>query len=116
MIICIVNDMLSIKKEIAQGETDSLLPILVGQGKDPQAAMDHAFEMVQTAKWELDAAARRLSEKTKPSYNKQVCCDLEKFVDSCRMACTGSTVWSIESGRYKIGVPSLKGGVMVCLE
>lgn len=116
MIICIVNDMLSIKKEIAQDETDSLLPILVGQGKSPQAAMDHAFGMVQSAKWALDAAARRLSEKARASYSEQTCCDLDRFVDSCRMACTGSTVWSIESGRYKIGVPSLKGGVMICLE
>lgn len=116
MIICIVNDMLSIKKEIAQDETDSLLPILVGSGKTPQMAMDHAFGMVQSAKWALDAAAQRLSEKVRSSYNEQVRCDLEKFVDSCRMACTGSTIWSIESGRYKIGVPSLKGGVMIFLE
>lgn len=116
MIIWIVNDMLSIKKEIAQDETDSLIPILVGQGNDLQAAMDLAFEMVQSAKRALDAAAFKLQEKVKVSHCERVCNDAEKFVESCRMACTGSTNWSIESGRYKIGVPSLKGGVVLCLE
>lgn len=108
--------MLSIKKEIAQDETDSLIPILIGQGMGLQAAMDRAFGMTQSAKWALDAAALRFSEKISASYDEKVCKDVEKFVDSCRLACTGSTVWSIESGRYKIGVSSLAGGVELCLE
>lgn len=116
MVIWIVNDMLSIKKEIAQDETDSLIPILVGQGRDLQAAMDHGFEMTQTAKWSLDAAALRLKERVQASHSELVCRDVESFVDSCRIACTGSTNWSIESGRYRIGVPSLAGGVVVVLE
>lgn len=115
-VIWIVNDMLSLKKEIAQDETDSLVPILVGQGKDLQAAMDHGFDMVRNAKRSLDAAAIRLQETVKASYSETVADDVEKFVESCRMACTGSTNWSVESGRYKIGVPSLKGGLLICLE
>lgn len=116
MVICIVNDMLSIKKEIAQGETDSLIPILVGQGKSLQEAMDHAFGMTQSAKWALDAAALRLSEKVSVSHDERVCEDVKRYVDSCRIACTGSTNWSVESGRYKLGVASLAGGVILSLE
>jgi len=116
MIICIINDMLSIKKEIAHGEADSLIPNLVSQGKSPQASMDHAFSIIQNAKLELDTAALRLLAKVAVTHNESVFRDVETYVDSCRIPCRGTTDWSIESGRYRIGVPTLKGGVELLLE
>ena len=63
--ICNVNDLLSVKKEIAQGSVESLIPILYATRQDAQAVADEVVKTVQFTVGEFDAGAKTLVERSK---------------------------------------------------
>jgi len=114
IIISTVNDMLSIHKEVAQGQVDSLIPLLYREcGNDAQRAIDAAFAYVHAAVLGFDEAAERLLDRT--------ACDsglrelLSHFIDGCRYACTGNLNWSLRSDRYDLGCETLVGGKAITI-
>ncbi|MCJ1417265.1 hypothetical protein MMC32_003607 [Xylographa parallela] len=77
--ICNVNDLLSVKKEIAQGSAESLVPILFTRLRSAQAAVDQVMETVRLTVEEHDLVAYRLLQRY--SADPAVTAPLEKFVD-----------------------------------
>ncbi|MCJ1293100.1 hypothetical protein MMC34_004653 [Xylographa carneopallida] len=89
--ICIVNDLLSVKKEIAQGSAESLVPILFAQLRSAQAAVDQVMETVRLTVEEFDVVAYRLLQRY--STDPIIVAPLQSFVDTCRYFCTGNLSW-----------------------
>lgn len=114
VIICLMNDILSFKKEFIQGQVDSILPVLYVEHGSMSIAMSIATGVIKRAVENLDAAADRLLERhgQTPTLRK----DLVKFIDTCKYACTGNLSWSLVSGRFRICQKTTKGGFVVTLE
>ncbi|KAL2797260.1 terpenoid synthase [Aspergillus keveii] len=96
--ICSVNDLLSVKKEIAQGSAESLVPILCAELGSAQEAADQVMETVRLAVFEFDLAAKRLLAR----YGRDTSHRLEAFIAGCRYYCTGNLTWSMSTGRYGV--------------
>ena len=113
IVISIANDILSFKKEMEHSRFDNLVTLLYLQHGTLQAAMDGAFAKVAESKHPLDLAAQRLLSRYPTSDGLTLDYDVRNFVECCKTMCTGNTVWGLKSGRYKLGVDSLVGGVEI---
>ncbi|KAH7311393.1 isoprenoid synthase domain-containing protein [Stachybotrys elegans] len=113
VIICLTNDILSLKKEVDLGQVDSLIALLLPESSSVQHAVDKAADIVRTAVSRLDAAEKTMLDQ----YPKgsQLYQDVKLFIDSCKTGCTGNLNWSLASTRYKLGSKSMKGGLWVTL-
>ncbi|PYI05888.1 terpenoid synthase, partial [Aspergillus sclerotiicarbonarius CBS 121057] len=89
--ICNVNDLLSVKKEIAQGGAESLVPILYAKYGSVQKAVGHVVAGIRRTITDFDATAKRL--RIRYSKDLDVLKDLEIFIDGCRYYCTGNLSW-----------------------
>ena len=92
-IICVVNDLLSVKKEIAHGSVESLIPILYATRHDAQAVADEVMETVHFTIAEFDAVAERLMAYHKEREDSKTIKALLAFVEGCRCYCTGNLSW-----------------------
>ncbi|PVI05614.1 terpenoid synthase [Periconia macrospinosa] len=113
MNISVCNDILSAKKELQVGQTDSLIPLLAVELGSVQSALDVASKMLQDSVIAIDAAADALLARH--ARDTALCANLQKFIDGCKYACTANLNWSVVSGRYKLGCDSLKGGIQIQL-
>ncbi|KAI1505048.1 isoprenoid synthase domain-containing protein [Biscogniauxia marginata] len=113
IIICVTNDMMSIKKEVEQSQTDSLIPLLFLELGSIQGAMNHATEMIKSAVRNFDEAEKAILAQYSADLNVQE--DIRKFVEAIKYACTSNLNWGLTSGRYRLGVKSMEGGVKVRL-
>lgn len=104
MIISLMNDMLSIKKEIDNSQIDSLIPLLFTKTRSAQGALDEAAQMVKSAVDRFELAETEL--KALYATSPQILANVTDFVDGCKYACTGNASWSLSSGRYKLGNPT----------
>lgn len=95
------------------GQTDSLIPLLAVELGSVQAALDVASKMLQDSVVAIDAAAEALLARH--ALDTALSANLQKFIDSCKYACTANLNWSVVSGRYKLGCDSLKGGIQIQL-
>ncbi|KAI0404114.1 terpenoid synthase [Xylaria palmicola] len=99
----LVNDILSLKKEIKHGDVDSVVPILMyNRGLTVQEAiMDTCIEIQKNAN-RFDEAADALLKIVKdkePEQSKE----LDKYITGCRYELTGNLIWSLVSPRYGFG-------------
>ncbi|KAB2575861.1 (E)-2-epi-beta-caryophyllene synthase [Lasiodiplodia theobromae] len=94
-----LNDLYSIKKEVAINAVESLIPILLANKLVPDLpeAVDHVAQYVADRSAEMDECAERLLQRY-----PQHAYDLRRFVDNCRCMCTGNRTWSLSTGRYGI--------------
>jgi hypothetical protein len=113
IIICLMNDILSLKKEFAQGQVDSILPVLFAEHGSMDAAMSIAAKLIVQHVRSVDDAAKRLLQRHGKDLVLQQ--DLEAFIDSCKYACTGNLNWSLVSGRFQICETTTNGGILVTL-
>nr|AHY23921.1 terpene synthase [Hypoxylon sp. E7406B] len=113
IIIHTTNDILSVKKEVAQSQVDSLVPLLALELGSMQAAMNHAVDIVRSSIQRFDTAAIEILERyaTTPKVQE----DIRKSIDACRYACTSNLNWSLVSGRYKLNCQSMEGGLYITL-
>ncbi|RAK99749.1 terpene synthase family protein [Aspergillus ibericus CBS 121593] len=111
--ICNVNDLLSVKKEIAQGGAESLVPILYAKYGSVQKAVDHIVAGIRHTITELDATAKRL--RIRYSTDLDVLKGLEIFIDGCKYYCTGNLTWSLSTGRYGVHQESEPDNVIIVL-
>ncbi|CAJ2504139.1 Uu.00g115330.m01.CDS01 [Anthostomella pinea] len=94
IIISTVNDCLSIKKEVilqAQSQVDTLIPLLCPKLGSAQAAADVALEMIRSATSQFQAAEAEILQRY--SHIPHIHDDLQRFVDSCKYACTANLDW-----------------------
>ncbi|KAI0383154.1 terpenoid synthase [Hypomontagnella monticulosa] len=113
LVICITNDILSVKKEVEQSQVDSLVPLLCLQLGSIQEAMNRAAEMVRSAIERLDAGEKQILDRY--SSTPEVQEDIRKFIDGCKYACMANLNWSLVSGRYKLNCQSMSGGLNITL-
>jgi len=113
IIISTTNDILSIKKEVAQDQVDTLIPLLADRLGSPQASIDRSSQIVEESVRRLDAASERLLARY--AHDEKTRADLGKFIEGCQYACTANLNWSMISGRYKLNLTTMKGGVWVTL-
>ncbi|KAL5115784.1 hypothetical protein ACEQ8H_006279 [Pleosporales sp. CAS-2024a] len=113
IIICLMNDILSFKKEFAQGQVDSILPVLYAEHGSMDAAMRTAASLIAQSIRSVDGAAERLLKRC--GQDTGLHRDLEAFIDSCKYACTGNLSWSLVSGRFQICQTTTKKGLRVTL-
>ncbi|KAI9779304.1 MAG: hypothetical protein M1816_003617 [Peltula sp. TS41687] len=91
VIISTTNDILSIKKEIAQEQVDTLIPLLYLRHGSIQGAVDDAMEILHSSVEAFDSTSQRLlarHHQDEVVHNK-----LQKFIDGCKYACTGNLNW-----------------------
>ncbi|KAI1503050.1 terpenoid synthase [Biscogniauxia marginata] len=113
MIISTTNDILSIKKEIAQSQTDTLIPLLLTQLGSVQAAVNQAVEIVRLSIHRFEAAEQNILQRYSCAPDVQA--DIRRYVEGCKFACTANLKWSLTSGRYKLNCTSLAGGLDITL-
>ncbi|KAI0169403.1 isoprenoid synthase domain-containing protein [Hypoxylon sp. FL1284] len=112
VIISTVNDMLSAKKEIAQSQVDTLIPLLVVRLGSVQAAVDYATDTVRSSIQRLEAAEKDMLSRYEADPKVQ---DIQRYIDGCKVACTANLKWSLTSGRYGISRESMAGGISITL-
>ncbi|KAK8115327.1 Terpene synthase [Apiospora kogelbergensis] len=89
--ISVTNDILSMKKEIAQSQVDSLVPLLFLRLGSLQAAVDHGGEMVKTSIRRIEEAEKDILAKyPEESKSRQA---LKGYIDGCKYACTANLNW-----------------------
>ena len=84
--------MLSLKKEIANGSVESLIPLLYASSGDVHMAMNQTTLFLIASIREFDETAKLLYRSNYVSRavdEKQ----LTKFIDGCRFYCTGNLAW-----------------------
>ncbi|KAI0418367.1 terpenoid synthase [Xylaria grammica] len=114
IIVSVMNDVVSIKKEIVQSQVDSLLPLLFLRYGSIQTALDHAVHIVSSSIGRLETAERdilnRYSTATAETQEK-----LRLHIKACKLACTGNLNWSLVSSRYGIHSASTGGAIYMVL-
>ncbi|KAI0602634.1 terpenoid synthase [Biscogniauxia sp. FL1348] len=105
VIISIMNNIFSLKKEIEQDQVDSLIPLLTQQQQQQlggsgavQSAVDEATAMVTASVRRFEAAERDLllllpGGGQEEKEEEEARYDIRAFVDSCKYACTGNMNW-----------------------
>ncbi|KAI0185341.1 isoprenoid synthase domain-containing protein [Xylaria flabelliformis] len=101
--VSILNDVLSLRKEIQHGDIYSIVPILMHHhGLTVQAAIADAYTESQKSLHRFDVATKTLLKVVKEKEAKQWD-EVDKFITGCRYNLTGHCVWSVVSGRYSLG-------------
>ncbi|KAM3072435.1 hypothetical protein ACMFMG_009236 [Clarireedia jacksonii] len=112
-IIWLVNDILSIKKELDQNTVDSLVPLLFRHTGSAQAAIDSAVASVTAAVKGFDRIAAELLQQYQ--YEQETHAALQRFINACRYNCTGNLAWSLRTKRYGICHEGRVGGISLTL-
>ncbi|KAI2778757.1 isoprenoid synthase domain-containing protein [Daldinia loculata] len=113
IIISTTNDILSIKKEVAQSQLDTLIPLLMLESRSIQDAIDHAANIVSSSIKRFESAEEEILAQYSSMPNAHE--DLRKFLEGCKCACTANLKWSITSGRYQLGCQSMLDGIHLTL-
>ncbi|KAK8113060.1 terpenoid synthase [Apiospora sp. TS-2023a] len=85
------NDILSLKKEIAQSQVDSLIPLLFLELGSTQAAIDRGADMVKASIGRFEAAEEGLLARYSNSPDSGRV--LKDYIDGCKYACTANVNW-----------------------
>lgn len=89
VMISITNDILSLKKELAAGTPDSIIPILWQQSGNLQEAVNKACEMLKEARSLFDESECRMFSDLLdlPLSSKK------RYAEMCKTNCTGNVNW-----------------------
>ena len=91
--ICCVNDLLSMRKELDQGATESLIPVLCAKYLDAQAAADEVVAAVEHTVQKFNDVAARIIRHHSDIEDPEVVKDLVRFVEGCKYYCAGNLRW-----------------------
>ncbi|RAL64505.1 hypothetical protein DID88_001980 [Monilinia fructigena] len=112
-IVWLVNDILSIKKELEQNTVDSLIPLLYIDAGSAQAAIDSAVASLHVVVNGFDKLANDLIDQYRSDEITQAA--LQRFLDACRHNCTGNLNWSLQTQRYGICQEASAEGISINL-
>ncbi|KAI8946133.1 terpenoid synthase [Xylaria longipes] len=113
--ISMVNNVLSLRKEIQHGDIYSIVPVLMHhRGLTVQAAIADTYVESQKCLDRFEAAAKALLAVVKEKEPGQWD-EVDKYITGCRYELTGHCIWSVVSGRYGLAsMPRDKhGGITV---
>ncbi|KAL9078210.1 MAG: hypothetical protein Q9157_002863 [Trypethelium eluteriae] len=91
IIVWVVNDLLSIKKEIAQDTVDSLIPLLYLKHGNVQDAIEIAVSGLEAEIRNFDEISGKLQARY--SYDPTTQKALSTFIKACQFNCTGNLHW-----------------------
>ncbi|KAI0550381.1 terpenoid synthase [Xylaria curta] len=98
--VSILNDVLSLRKEIQHGDIYSLVPVLMHHhGITVQAAIADTYVESQKSLDQFDVAAKALLKVVQEKEPEQWD-EVNKYITGCRYNLTGHYVWSVVCGRY----------------
>ncbi|KAF4835925.1 Non-reducing polyketide synthase fsr1 [Colletotrichum tropicale] len=106
--ICfILNDIVSLRKEIKEGFVENLV-VLLADG-DVQRGVDGAAARMQLEVYALDDAAEKATRRFKGTPHEK---DIEVLVNNCKNMCRTSWLWSVRTPRYCLAdiTPDAEGG------
>ncbi|KAJ6562190.1 isoprenoid synthase domain-containing protein [Mycena capillaripes] len=110
-IVAIMNDILSLKRELRYPFFNNAVAVLYHQHQDLQKAVDETYRIVHDSIEKLDEAARLALDRYPERYE-----DLGTWIDGCKNICTGSIAWSLHISRYSLGeVKALDGTTEITL-
>ncbi|KAI1267885.1 Presilphiperfolan-8-beta-ol synthase [Xylariaceae sp. FL1019] len=94
-LVYLVNDVLSLRKDLEFGVEHNLIILLKKQGRSEQDAVDQIQDMLDDCyrRW-----YRALAEM--PIWGEAIDKEVLKYVDACRNIALGNLYWSFKSGRY----------------
>ncbi|KAI1746642.1 Presilphiperfolan-8-beta-ol synthase [Xylaria castorea] len=94
-LVYLVNDVLSLRKDVEYGVEHNLIILLKKQGLSEQEAINKIEDMLDDCyrRW-----YRALAEM--PIWGEEVDREVLKYVEGCRNIALGNLYWSYKSGRY----------------
>ncbi|KAF6228249.1 hypothetical protein HO133_007979 [Letharia lupina] len=92
VIISTVNDIVSLKKEIARGSISSMIPLLYARSRDAQVAVDQTAEFLVVNVKAFEETAQRLLKQEK-RHNVEEARELRAFIKGCQFYCSGNLTW-----------------------
>ncbi|KAM5377538.1 hypothetical protein ACJZ2D_004907 [Fusarium nematophilum] len=95
------NDLLSLKKEVAQSTVDSMVPLLFYELGSLDQAVEAVMGIAERAAANLEASEEALLARH--AHDAALHRDLKAYVAGCKSICTGNLVWSLRTKRYGIG-------------
>lgn len=98
LLVSITNDVFSVRKELASGTPDNIMPIFWLQSRDLTTATNATEEMLRAARQRFDEAERHILACTEaPTDVRTQAIDL---IEIFKTMCTGNITWSARSKRY----------------
>lgn len=96
LIVGLANDIYTVEKELAKGEVNNMVLVLMHEERiSLEAAMMRAVEVHDAETREFIALARHL-----PSISPEVDVQLQRYVDVLSSMISGHRTWAIETARY----------------
>ncbi|KAJ6541555.1 isoprenoid synthase domain-containing protein [Mycena capillaripes] len=108
--IAIVNDILSLRRELRYPYYNNAVAVLYHEHQDLQKAVDETYKIILRSIETLEEAARKALDKY-PDRRE----DLTAWIDGCKNMCTGNMAWSLHIARYSLGVKALDGTTEIAL-
>ncbi|KAL9090100.1 MAG: hypothetical protein Q9159_002165 [Coniocarpon cinnabarinum] len=93
-----VNDIFSLRKELAEDAVDSIIPIFFASTGNAQESADIAMKLISHYVNEFEAAASDLLKSCEKDV--ETVQNVRRFIEGCRSYCTGNLEWSFLTGRY----------------
>lgn len=98
--VALCNDTVSLKKELADGEIDNIISLLVyNEDLSAQEAADIIIDMIQQSYQRFRTAIKQLrfaTHKEDPSIQR----DVNTWIDACMDILVGNIAWSLHTPRY----------------
>ena len=90
-IISLVNDLLSLRKEIHQGCVESYVPLACASGKTVDDAITDATRELRLSRCRLEIAAAALKDFCET--DGILPCQVEEYIGVCKSNCVGNLAW-----------------------
>ncbi|KAK8115749.1 hypothetical protein PG984_012251 [Apiospora sp. TS-2023a] len=91
LVISVMNDILSLKKEMNQSQVDTLIPLLFVELQSAQGAVDNAVAALRASIERFETAERHIVSSH--ASNPELQLRLGKFIDGCKYAVTANLNW-----------------------
>ncbi|KAJ6541535.1 isoprenoid synthase domain-containing protein [Mycena capillaripes] len=108
--VAILNDFLSLRRELRYPYYNNAVAVLYHQHQDLQKAVDETYKIILRSIERLEEGAKKALDKY-PDRRE----DLTIWIDGCKNMCTGNMAWSLHIARYSLGVKSLDGTTEITL-
>lgn len=102
--ISIMNDMFSLRRELAFPFYNNAVAVLYHEHQNLQVAVDETFKIITSSAARLDAAAKNVLERFPDRH-----ADLEPFIRGAKTMITGNMAWSRHVPRYNLGIDKFDG-------
>lgn len=120
LMTAIANDIMSLRKELRTGATDSLVPILwvelqsqpEAERRDLQSAVDKACEIMESLRKSFDRAERILLA----TWPKESLGELKTYIEVSKTQVTGNYTWTKAAKRYGLAECKVNGEYIVRMD